>query len=528
MLYARGDESQTWREDIGRVHEPSVAFKKRLERPIDLTAFIENRVISAMKPAIGLLAVFSAGCMQPEKPIQSSNASTASPSVAVVQSAASTNLAVPMVTVEPQIEPMGTAGPAYVLVDHSGVLELTDQGTKEVFPVPKDRSSHWDEIKVSPSGTLWLSDFQGIRARALGGEILSIRSVKDGPMYEKIVLRSEKDAWAVSSDIEWSILHYDGSTWTPVRQRKQFSGRYDDNKFSGLVVTSEGVWVASWNGVWRGNGAQWEPIKLPEGAGIGPDLFVYRDQLVLVGAEAAFLRQAGAWKQLVWPERILLRWAVSDLGFVAAPLQGTPRVVIGPIDGPGKFVESDLLVGQDIRALTFDGMGRLWVGTDQALAVVDHRGHLLAQWAAGTLDGLTGSILDIAVVGTGPVALPKAKPARKWEVKGKFVTYKRRAPLAGATLLLCTSGASSCVSDPRAKRFTTDGLGQFHFADVPDGEFRLSVTPPAGTDDCNTPFTRTDNSLVPTRDCHEAAGSPGICDLGTITTCLPFEMPPPH
>ncbi len=149
------------------------------------------------------------------------------------------------------------------------------------------------------------------------------------------------------------------------------------------------------------------------------------------------------------------------------------------------------------------------------------------QWPAGTLDGLTGSIIDIAVTGGGPQTLPAPKAARTWDVKGQFVTYKRHSPLAGATLGLCSPGASRCVGDSRAKHTTTDAQGAFRFPATPEGEFWIHVEPAPGTSDCASPFTLVNKSLVPARDCHEVAGAPGVCDLGTITTCLPFEMPPP-
>ncbi|HRI70984.1 MAG TPA: hypothetical protein PK156_42415 [Polyangium sp.] len=60
-------------------------------------------------------------------------------------------------------------------------------------------------------------------------------------------------------------------------------------------------------------------------------------------------------------------------------------------------------------------------------------------------------------------------------------------------------------------------------------QIALAETIPAGgNSDCFTPLTGTNDSLVPTRDCHEKPEAPGVCDLGTIATCLPFEMPPPH
>jgi len=474
------------------------------------------------------------GCTRPEAPVQitapplAKSSQEATPKVSA--SAAATTLTTP--TTAPQVDalpiiPTATPGPAYVLVDHSGVLQITENGATTVFPVPKENSSHFTEIALSPTGNLWLTDFQGIRIRTQGGDVSSLRSVKDGPLYKKLIVRSDNDAWAVSSDIEWSVLHYEGRNWKTIRRRAQFPGKYDDNKFEALAVTSEGVWVSSWNGLWRGVGEKWEKITLPDGISTGPDLFVYRDELIVASPGAVYLRKEGAWNKSVWPDKNMLWWVISDLGLFAAPSHGKPRVVIGRVDGTQPFIESDPILGQDFRKLAIDGSGRIWVGTDQALAVLDHRGHLLMQWSAGTLDGLTGSIIDIAVTGGGPQKLPAAKAARLWDVKGRFVTYKRSSSLAGATLTLCAPGAANCATDSRAKHTTTDAQGTFRFSATPEGEFWIHVQAPPGTDDCETPFTVMDKSLVPARDCHEVAGAPGVCDLGTIMTCLPFEMPPP-
>lgn len=480
-----------------------------------------------MRPVFAALTLVVLGCTRPDVPVQSTSrveSKSAEPlPLAPPSASASAIIKAP----EPEPIPSGASAPAYVLADYSGVLQIMDGGVSKVFPIPSDRSSSFTEITVSPAGTMWLSDYQGIRTYSRLNGYGSIRRVKDGPLYEKIIVRSENDAWAVSNDIEWSVLHYDGVTWKSVRQRKQFPGKYDDNKFSGLAVTSDGVWVSSWNGVWHAVGDKWENVVLPEGVTTGPDLLIYRDQLIVASPGSIYLRQSGTWKKLAWPDNILLRWVVSDLNLFAAPSRDKPRVVIGSVEGTGGFVESDAVTGRNIRALAFDGSGRLWVGTDQALAVLDRRGHLLTQWPAGTLEGLTAGVLDITVVGAGPATLPTPKVGKKWEIKGKFVSYKRSTPLAGATIIFCGTGAFACAHDPDAKRMTADARGGFRFPAVPDGEFRIEVEPPAGFSDCASPFTLHSDWVSPARDCHESSDAPGICDLGTLRTCLPFEMPPP-
>lgn len=414
-------------------------------------------------------------------------------------------------------------------MNHSGVLQIDDKGVNVAIAIPQEKLSMFTEISVSPSGRLWLTDFQGIRVRSLQGEMATPRVVKDGPLYENLIHLSDSDVWGVTSDIEWSIVHYNGSTWKNIRKRSQFPGKYDDNKFSGLVVTSEGIWVSSWNGLWRGKEDRWEQVELPDGIGTGPKLFNYRDQLIAVDAGVAYLRKSGTWAKLAWPENILLNYAIHDLGLFAAPHRKKSTVLFGSVEGSTQYAESEPVAGKTIRALAFDTSGRLWVGTERALTVLDRRGHILKEWAAGTLPGLNGRILGLAIVGAGPATLPEPRAGKTWEVKGQFVAYKNSKVLAGAIITLCSSGTSECAGNSGAPRVTTDAQGGFRFSSVPEGEFWLDVQPPPKDPDCATPFTVTDKSLVPRRDCQEKPGAPGVCDLGKLATCLPFEMPlPPH
>lgn len=473
------------------------------------------------------------GCTQPETPASSTSAGAVKSNGAVPSATAATvpSTSSALVDNEPPVAalpplPPSSPGPAYVLVNYSGVLQIDDKGVNVAIPIPQEKLSNFTEIAVSPSGRLWLTDFQGIRARSLQGEMANPRTVKDGPLYKNLVLLSDSDVWGVTSDIEWRIVHYNGSSWKNGRNRSDFAGKYEDNKFSGLVVTSEGIWVSSWNGLWRGKADRWEQIELPEGIGTGLELFGYRDQLIIAGAGVAYLRKSGVWTKLAWPENTLLNCSIHDLGLFAAPHRKKSTVVLGSVEGSSRYLESDPVLGKNIRALAFDTSGRLWVGTEQALTVLDRRGRMLKEWTAGTLPGLNGSIMGLAIVGAGPAILPEPRAGKTWEVKGQFVAYKNSKVLPGATITLCSSGTSECGTSPGLQQVTTDAQGIFRFSNVPEGEFWIHVQPPPKHPDCATPFTVTDRSLVPHRDCQEKPEAPGVCDLGKLPTCLPFEMPP--
>jgi len=410
-----------------------------------------------------------------------------------------------------------------VLTLHSGVLRIDDGKVTTVIPASTGASSIFSSIASAPSGELWFSDWQGVRALDLAGRLRTIRAVKDGPLYEHLALRSPSDVWATSDG--WAILHHDGKAWTKVRERGQFPGKYEDNKLDDLAITSDAVWVSCSNGLWRGAGADWQKVELPAGAA-GWKLGVYRDRLVIAGPLGYFSREGGGWRKLPLPEKTTLRWAMSDTGIVAAPSAGGAGIKIGSMEG-GPTVESEAIAGRDIRHLAIDDAGRIWAGTEYALAVLDRKGRIVAQWTAGTLEGFTGEVQKIVVIGAGPARLPAPVPSRRWDVVGRLRLHKNSKPLAGASLELCPS-SGGCAGAPYRKAAVTNDDGSFRFEGVLDGHFFIGVRPPPGVQDCETPFTVTGHFFTPARDCRQGTGAPGTCDLGDIEQCLPFEMPPPR
>jgi hypothetical protein len=220
---------------------------------------------------------------------------------------------------------------------------------------------------------------------------------------------------------------------------------------------------------------------------------------------------------------------VSDLGLVAAPSLDGATVMIGPVEGEGCTAISDPLRGSRVDVVAIDHAGRVWAATDYALAVLDRSGRIVAQWTPGTLQGLSGRIAGIAVAGAGPERLPAPQPARTWEIVGRLKTYKSGSTLANAELELCSAPLGEgdrCEAGSFTSKTTSAADGSFRFMDVPDGDFWISVRPPAGTRDCDGVFSETGHAGAPARDCHADPKAPGRCDLGTLTQCLPFELPP--
>jgi hypothetical protein len=331
-----------------------------------------------------------------------------------------------------------------VLVDHVGVLRIEDGKTATVMKLPSDSSSWSTDITSGPPGELWVSNWSGVSVLDPKGSPRTLRIPQNGPRYEHLAVRAPNDAWAVTRDIEWTVVRYDGARWKPVRKRSQFPGKYSDNKFVALKVTREAVWVSSWNGLWRGVGDQWQKVELPDKPEGFLDLFVYRDRLIAGNYDGYFIQEGTGWKRLSWPLDTRTNRAVGDIGLVASPSATDATVTLKSIEGDGCIAVSDALQGRDIHDLAVDSSGRVWVATDHSLAVLDRNGRLLREWTPGTLDGLVGAPLRVVVIGAGPALLPEVKPAQKWQIVGRLQVYKSGAPLANAR--------PAIVARPRAPR----------------------------------------------------------------------------
>jgi hypothetical protein len=430
----------------------------------------------------------------------------------------------------PEPPPGGSAveGPAYVVVDGVGVLRIADGGVS--IKLRRADASSWDpEVALGPTGELWLSDWDGLTV-LMEGEFRKRRLDRDGTRPERMIVLAARDVWAVTSDSEWELVHFDDRGWATVRKRAQFPGRFDDNKIEALAVTSDAVWVSTWNGLWRGAGDDWRRIDPPDGVDAFAELWVYRDQLIAGYVGGHFLREGERWRALAWPSDVSVHRALNDVGLVAAPRLDGPTVLLGAVEGGGCLATSDPVSGRHVHAFAVDGSGRTWLATEEALAVVDSSGRLLVEWTAGTLEGLTGRVRAIAVVGAGPQQLPARKPARTWEIVGRLETHKRGTPLGNTAVELCSALAAEnqCVRTSFLRTTTTAADGSFRFVDVPEGVLHMVVHPPADVEDCEGIFSESGHTIAPARDCHGSVDAPQRCDLGTLTECLPFEMPPPH
>lgn len=422
-------------------------------------------------------------------------------------------------------------GPAWLVVEGVGVLRIDDDSIRTHLAPAPDQRRWGSALLASDAGDLWLSDWSGLHHLDPAGVARTIPA----PHFDALV--SHRGVlWAVTSDIEWKILRREGERWIPERTRRDFPGRYSDNKFVALAAADGALWASSWNGLWRGEAGAWTAVDPPAPDAAMLDLWVRGDRLIAGDHDGAFLREGAAWRPIPWPRTGDIRRVVADSGLLAAPCRiGQPcgalaspseaRIVLTSVEG-GCVATSDPLPGSYVEHLALDDSGRAWVATDRGLALVAADGQLLGAWTHGALPGLTGAIVGLAVSGAGPRALPPARPVSAREVRARLTIYKNSAPLVGAALVLCSAipERGACPRGALVRRATSDRDGRVLLHDVPDGEFWIGVQPPPELDACRSPFTVTGGRLHPAADCPGT----GPCDLGDLTQCIPFEMPPPR
>jgi hypothetical protein len=419
------------------------------------------------------------------------------------------------------------AGPVYVLVNRVGLLRIDDDGVSvAIEPRAKSNEFEWDigmEMVASAQGELWLSDWSGVRVVSPDGEVRQARP-PHGAIYKRLVVRSPTDVWGVTSDIEWSVDHFDGERWRGVGQRSDFPGYYDDNKFSDLAVNSQGVWVVSANGVWRGVDGRWERVSRDDQISLRW-IWTYRDQVLLATEEGLLVREAETWQPHAWqPEDGPRNWTFSDLGIITEPGEDS-RIRLHSILGEGCGATSERLAGSWIRDIAIDGSGRVWAASDRVLTVLTPDGGIAAQWMPGALPKVTGEVVRLAVVGAGPERLLPAAEVRTYGITGRAVLENGR-PLPNARVELCTMpGDEVCPRASLLGETLTGPDGSFHLDDIPENEFWLRVFPP-NIRDCEGPRSANEIRRVATaRDCPAPAGQP--CDVGELVQCRMFEFPPP-
>lgn len=409
----------------------------------------------------------------------------------------------------------GPSEPVYVAVRGVGVLKLEGDRFAPVF----ETKSGLVDLALGPSGTLFASYYDVGTVAVRAGTVRSIARAA----YSQLSVIADDDIWATPDPFAWAVHHYDGTRWSTVKRREEFSGQFDDNKLNGLVAQGGAVWVSSWNGLFRGVGRSYEKVELGEGTGSRPpwQLAAQGERLLARFESGWFGHDSGDWRKLSWPRTASIQ-RVSAAGAAVGVDFERRSIVRGDVDG--RVATIDVASTGLVTDVTIDERGRAWVAGEYALAVLDPRGRVLASYEPGTLAGVTGRIQRVVVYRHGPARLPLEVAAVARELRGSVKLYRSGRPLSGVLVELCPS-AIGCAGASWKRTATSASDGTFRIREVPPGDFVLHVAIPAGLPDCATPFTQSPGRAVSVAE--ECTGPPGTpCDVSTVLVCLPFELPP--
>lgn len=419
--------------------------------------------------------------------------------------------------------PEAAPGDVYLAVHEQGIARLDGDKAVLVFPTKHPLQ----DMEVGPGGTLFasFSELGTFQFESRGGKAKKI-SKKD---YQGMVFRSDSQIWATPDKFGWAIHRFDGSSWAAGKTREDFKGTYDDNKLNDLAVTKDAVWLSNWNGLFTSAGGPrdaWTLAALPPGEKPPYHLVTREDHVIGDFSNGWYEWDGKTWSLLSWPSDATIA-DISPTGVAVGIVTKNFRsIVIGRLGPSEQTVTSGLLSSPSIDDIEIDTHGRAWVAGDLALSVVHPNGKVLREYMPGTLAGITGRIEKVAVVMGGPDVLPAKSKPRLLTVKGKVEIYKSGKPLDNVVVEIC-AGYKGCGDGMWKRATTTAANGNFALTEVIPGELTVRIQDDlSALDDCQSPFTAGGATYFTVADDCPPDGD--ICDVGTISACQPFEMPPPH
>jgi sugar lactone lactonase YvrE len=281
------------------------------------------------------------------------------------------------------------------------------------------------------------------------------------------------------------ISHYDGSNWKTFESKTLGSSPFIVGVNDVAVGSDGSVWAATSNSVARFNGGEWQVFE--NGKGFDQDYSL-----------SDFAVNSDGQPMVVYSSGVLTfdgeKWSSNE-----APISTLQKIVI---DGKnrawvGSFSDGVAMLdngnwtvynvdkglsSNSITALAADAQGRIWVGTQWGLNVLDGD-----QWSAYQMsnsDLLDNDIRHISVLGDGPV-LPEAQKKDPGSVTGVLVNGRDPAP--NLQVELCTEtvggvfyGATPCEGQPDQMLTTSNDKGEFTFDGVPIGRYEITIETPSG------------------------------------------------
>lgn len=284
------------------------------------------------------------------------------------------------------------------------------------------------------------------------------------------------------------LTHFDGTEWSTFTDDQFGTGEFIFGVGDVAVGADGSVWAITNSSIARlgDDGATWEVFE--DGQGINgvysmSDLDVNSDGLPVVAHSQGVLRFDGT------------SWTPDEAPLLSVQevlVDNENRVWVGSFsegvsvnDGSGwtTYNMESGLTSNNIHALATDAAGRIWVGTEWGLNVLD--GETWSSYTMANSDLLDNAVHFVGVLGDGVTTLPATVEKDPGSVVG--IIEISREPVPDAQVELCAGtvgsifyGDSPCADIPGSMLTTTDENGQFTFENVPVGRYNLTINGPDG------------------------------------------------
>ena len=374
----------------------------------------------------------------------------------------------------------GEAGPAYFAIDDKGVFMLEGGAFTKVKKGPDKLVK---QMSIGGDGKPYMLTYDGIMVLdGAAAKVVAKTSFKKTGSVDAFAVTPEGEIWTAGYK---GVGHFVNKKWA-VEDKKVLGD--DVTLLQGVAVDKEGrVWVASSNKLHYKDkeATEWKDADLSKVTERKPffnGVAVDPSGGLVASASSAVIKIDGVDKlsSVSIPSDMissydLLSYAPNGIGALKTSVKMLAR--IEPGGNSTTYKMGDDFQGTRVVALSVDGKGRLWIGTDIGVGVVgpnDERG----MWMMGSVPEIAGKVKGILVVGAGP-DLPEVGEQKKASTFTGTILLDGK-PLAEAPIEICPEPSSliktsPCEDSPIKFSGKTDAEGKFSFADVPLGAYGVGV-----------------------------------------------------
>jgi sugar lactone lactonase YvrE len=275
------------------------------------------------------------------------------------------------------------------------------------------------------------------------------------------------------------VSHFDGSAWTTTDSKQLGSSPFIIGA-NDIAASAEGsVWITTSGSIVRA--VDNELIVFENGKGLDQDYSLGDIALTAEGLPVAVYNDGiltfdgENWSSNQAPISLLQKVIVDNAGRIWVGSMSEGVAVFADGNWTVYNVESGLS-SNSIKALASDSRGRVWVGTEWGLNVLD--GETWSVYQMGNSDLLDNNVQQLTILGEGP-ALPELVEKAPGSVTGVLVNGRDPAP--NLQVELCTAsvggmfyGATPCEGQSGQMLTTTNEEGEFTFENVPIGRYDMT------------------------------------------------------